>query len=249
MTAAIEMTYHEKGVDGMGKSFEKTFVVAVPVERAWQAMTDPAELNTWYFPISMADDGSTTTEILGEERTSEVIEFEPGRMFRTRTVLSGREGWGIVPGAREMTVVFEALESGTRITITNSGFGDAEDLSGIMRGQEETIADLILYLETGVAFPRHHHRERSWIGFSGGETRSGVVVRSVQAGTFADRLGLQAGDVLVDLGGASVFSFAEVQFFAKEHAPGEHAAAAWIRDGTLMRGEAELGPRLPVVAA
>jgi uncharacterized protein YndB with AHSA1/START domain len=246
MTAAIDITYHEKGVDAMGKSFEKTFVVAVPVERAWKAMTDPEELNKWFFPIRVADDGSTTTEILGEARASEVIEFEPGRMFHTRTVQTGSEAWGIVPGTREMTVVFEATESGTRITITNSGFGETDDLSGVMRGQEETIADLILYLETGVAFPRHHHGERSWIGFSGGETRAGLRVRSVQPGTFADRLGLREGDLLVELGGASVFSFAEVQFFTKEHGPGEPASAAWVRDGALMRGEAELGPRVPV---
>ena len=132
-----------------------------------------------------------------------------------------------------MTVVFESIESGTRITITNSGFGErATDLSGVMRGQAETIADLILYLETGVAFPRHHH----------GETELDRVRRAGDSGGVGGDLssspihsphglGLQAGDMLVELGGASVFSFAEVQFFTKEHAAGEEATAAWIRDG------------------
>jgi uncharacterized protein YndB with AHSA1/START domain len=230
----------------MSRSFEKTFVVAVPVERAWKAMTDPRELNKWYFPFEVAEDGSTQTEVLGEKRTTEVVEFEPGRKFRTKTTLTGREGWDIVPGTREMTVVFEAIQSGTRITITNSGFGESEDLSGVMRGQEETIADLILYLETGVAFPRHHHGERSWIGFAGREARAGLEVVSVQPATFADSLGLRPGDMLVELGGASVFGFAEVQFFTKEHGVGEHASAAWVREGKLMRGTAALGPRLPV---
>lgn len=226
--------------------FEKVFVVNVPVERAWRAMTDPAELNKWYFPFERAEDGSTKTEILGQERKTEVVEFEPGFMFRTRTTLTGQEAWGIVPATREMTVVFEAMESGTRITITNSGFGETEDLSGVQRGQEETIADLILYLETGVAFPRHHRGEKSWIGFAARERRLGLEVVSVQPSTFADRLGLQGGDLLVELGGASVFGFAEVQFFTKEHAPGEQASAAWIRNGALMRGTAELGSRIPV---
>jgi uncharacterized protein YndB with AHSA1/START domain len=76
----------------MGRSFQKTFVVAVPVERAWRAMTDPEELNKWYFPVQVAEDGSTQTEILGEKRTSAVVEFEPGRMFRTRTTLTGKAG-------------------------------------------------------------------------------------------------------------------------------------------------------------
>lgn len=230
----------------MSQSFEKTFVVSVPVERAWKAMTDPEELNAWYFPMQVAEDGSTETEILGGKRTTEVVASERHRMFHTRTTLTGQEGWGIVPGTREMVVVFESIETGTRITITNSGFGDAEDLSAVMRGQEETIADLILYLETGVAFPRHHHGEKSWIGFAGRELRAGLEVTSVQPGAYAGRLGLQPGDMLVELGGASVFGFAEVQFFTKEHAPGEQAAAAWIRGGKLMRGSAELGTRIPV---
>jgi uncharacterized protein YndB with AHSA1/START domain len=247
-TQTIDLTLHEKGTDAMGKSFEKTFVVAVPVERAWQAMTDPAELNQWYFPVRVGDDGSLETEILGQERPTEVVDFEPGKMFRTRTAMTGREAWGVSPGTREMTVVFEALESGTRITITNAGFGEHDDLSGVMRGQEETIADLVLYLETGVAFPRHHHGEKSWIGFSGRERRCGLEVMSVQPGTFAEGLGLRTGDILVELGGASVFSFAEVQFFTKEHAPGEEVSAAWVRNGQLMRGMAKLGPRLAVVA-
>lgn len=213
-------------------------------------MTDPEELNKWYFPFRVAEDGSTQTEVLGEKRTSEVVEFEPMRMFHTRTVLTGREAFGVMPGTREMAVVFEATDTGTRITITNSGFGEGEDwerdLTGVMRGQDETIADLILYLETGVAFPRHHHGEKSWIGFSAREMRAGLQVTSVQPGTFAGSLGMKAGDLLVELGGASVFGFAEVQFFTKEHSPGHQTEAVWVRDGQLMRGSAELGPRIPL---
>jgi membrane-associated protease RseP (regulator of RpoE activity) len=193
----------------------------------------------------VAEDGSTNTEILGQERTSEVLEFVPRQSFRTRTVLSGREGFGVEPGTREMTVVFEATDSGTRITITHSGFGDDWDLTGVSRGVDETIADLILYLETGVPFPRHHHGEKSWIGFKAREVRAGLELMAVQPDTFAGRLGLVAGDVLVELGGASVFGFAEIQFFTKEHGPGERAHAAWVRDRQLMLGSAELGPRLP----
>jgi uncharacterized protein YndB with AHSA1/START domain len=244
MVMNVEVTVQEKKEDFMGGSFERTFTVAVPVERAWRAMTEPQELNKWYFPFKVAEDGSTSTEILGQERSSEVVEFEPQRMFHTRTTFTGDEGWGIQAGTREMTVVFESIESGTRITITNSGFGEGEDLSSAMRGQDETIADLILYLETGVAFPRHHHGERSWIGFGGREVPAGLEVTTVQPGTFAQGLGLRAGDILVELGGASVFSFAEVQFFTKEHAAGESATAAWVRDGQLVRGSAELGTRI-----
>ena len=245
----MEITMTERG-DKTSGMFERTFVVSVPVERAWKAMTDPEELNKWYFPVRMAKDGSLETEIVGETRTSEVLEAIPERMFHTRTVLTGREGFGVMPGAREMTVVFEASDAGTRITITQSGFGEGEDwerdLTNAMRGLEETIADLVLYLETGVAFPRHLHGEKSFHGIAGREVRAGLEVRAVQPGTFADRLGLRAGDFLVELGGAAVFGIAELSFFTKEHGAGELASAAWVRGGELMRGSAELGTRPPV---
>jgi len=247
----MEITMTEKG-DAAAGTFERTFVVAVPVERAWQAMTDPEELNKWSFPRRMAEDGTMETEIVGEKRTFEVLDFEPGRMFHTRTELTGGEAFGVMPGTREMTVVFEATDTGTRITITQAGFGEGadweRDMSGAMHGLDETIADLILYLETGVAFPRHLHGEKSFHGIAAREAPAGLEVRAVQPGTFADRLGLKAGDLLVELGGAAVYGFAELGFFTKEHAAGEQAAAAWVRDGRLVRGSAELGPRLPVAA-
>jgi uncharacterized protein YndB with AHSA1/START domain len=136
MTTSVEVTLHEKEVDFMGATLERTFSVAVPVERAWKAMADPTELNQWYFPIEVGQDGSTSTEILGQARTSEVIAVEPRRMLKTRTTLTGNEGWGVQSGTREMTVVFEAIEKGTRITITHSGFGEHEDLTAVSRGLE-----------------------------------------------------------------------------------------------------------------
>ena len=53
-----------------------------------------------------------------------------------------------------MNVVFESTDSGTTVVITHSGFGDGEDweqaLEATSRGVDETIADLVCYLETGV---------------------------------------------------------------------------------------------------
>jgi S1-C subfamily serine protease len=77
----------------------------------------------------------------------------------------------------------------------------------------------------------------------------GFEVMSVQPDTFAHRLGLQPADLLVELGGASVLGYGEIGSFSKEHAPGERAEAAWVRDSRLMRGSAELGARIPVASA
>jgi uncharacterized protein YndB with AHSA1/START domain len=228
---------------------ERSFEVPVPVERAWAAMTDPKELNLWYFPVQpVGDDGSIRAEICGVERTTEVTGGELHRFFETRTQLSGREGFGVVPGTRRMRVAFEPTGGGTRITITHSGWPDTPegdcDRRATAHGSGETIADLQLYLGTGIPFPRHHHGVRCDLGLSLCESPAGLEVRAVQPGSFGERVGLAPGDLLVELDGATLFGFAEVAFFTKLRRAGDKARARWIRDGVVGDGEAELGERI-----
>jgi uncharacterized protein YndB with AHSA1/START domain len=235
----------------MSRNLERTFSVAMPVERVWRAMTDPEELNQWYFPFRVAADGSTRTEILGEERPAEVIEFEAPRRFCVRTTYTGREQWPpLPPGTRDITVVLEASDVGTRVVITHSGFGDGDDweqaLGATSRGVDETIADLVCYLETGVGVRRHPDMGESFHGIGGREVAAGLEVLSVQPGTFAAELGLAKGDFLVELAGGAVFGFAELNFFIREHPVGESVDAAWVRNGQIGRGTARLGARQPV---
>jgi len=42
----MEITMTERG-DRVSGMYERTFVVAVPVARAWQAFVDPAEREAW----------------------------------------------------------------------------------------------------------------------------------------------------------------------------------------------------------
>lgn len=164
---------------------ERSFEVPVPVERAWTAMTDPRELNLWYFPVKpVGDDGSIRTEICGVERTSEVVGAERHRFFHTRTRLSGSEGFGVAPGTREMRVAFAPTTGGTRITITHSGWPDTPegdcDRRATAHGSGESMADLELYLRTDVPFPRHHHGVHCDLGLSRSEVPAGLEVRAVQ---------------------------------------------------------------------
>ena len=233
----------------MSRSIERSFEVPVPLERAWQAMTAPAELNRWYFPFRTDADGRLHTEVHGHERTSEVVEGEALKFFRTRTTFTGQEGFGVVPGTREMLVSFEPAASGTRVTLTHSGWEEDEasqcNRRATEHGSDETIADLLLYLRSGVPFPRHNRGERSYLGLTALEVPGGAEVRGVQPGTFAERLGLLPGDLLVELDGAGVFGLAELAFFSKLRAAGERAEARWVRDGVLLHGAATLGERVP----
>jgi hypothetical protein len=72
------------------------------------------------------------------------------------------------------------------------------------------------------------------------EVDRGDRVRSVQAGSAADRAGLRAGDVLVRLNGLPVASFADVQY-ALHRAPVKGSVTvSWRRDGKEKSGTLEL---------
>ena len=136
--------------------------------------------------------------------------------------------------------------SATRITISRSGFGTGEDWAAILEsatnGIDESIADLVLYLETGVSFARHPVQV-CYPGLWGRGAHGGLLVESVIDDTFAERLGLRSGDVIVELDGAAVFGNRELMFFARTHEPGDFGRAVWVRNGELQRGHAELSTR------
>jgi len=233
----------------MSRKYERIFTVAVPVASVWGAFTDPEELAKWFAPVREVDDDTRridppTALDLGEIK---VEEYEVNRRLRYTEPQPGR------PFNTEVTIVLEEVESGTRVTFTRAGWDDGEEWDALFNstshGSDESFSDLILYLETGVAFPRHF-TERSYHGLDPAiETPAGLVINEVDPGTFAARLGLQSGDILVELGGAAVFGRRELWFFVREHGAGEEAEAAWVRGRELMRGRAILGERERVAAS
>jgi S1-C subfamily serine protease len=135
------------------------------------------------------------------------------------------------------------------VRIVHTGWADDEDSErerrAVERGSDETIADLLLYLRSGVPFPRHNRGERSHLGLAALEVPGGVEVRAVQPGAFAERLGLRPGDLLVELVGAGIFGLGDLALFTKLRAAGERAEARWLRAGSLRQGAALLGERIP----
>lgn len=135
------------------------------------------------------------------------------------------------------------MSSGTRITIVRSGFGDSEAwlhyAENTTRGWDEMIADLILYLETGVRGERHFSF-RSGLGATMLDSGPGVRITHVVPGGFAAEAGMQAGDLLLRLNGASVLHLSDVGFVAREHAPGEVIEAEYARGGEVLSGNGPL---------
>jgi uncharacterized protein YndB with AHSA1/START domain len=224
--------------------YQRTFVFRVPPERVWSAFVEPQQLQQWFTKrFDAADDPSaepSTSESPGGPVSFEVVEAKPNARLQYRQ-WAGSPDTGI-----DVTVTFEAVEHGTRITVTQSGFGGESILrsDGVRNGMDEAYADLALYLDHGVSFPRHRDLPApSSFGAFLRDTNAGPVVVAVEPDGFAADAGLQPGDLVVQLGRSGVFGNRELVTFLREHDPGEDAAVVWVRDGALQRGRGRLTPR------
>lgn len=212
----------------MSAKYERTFVVAVPVARAWEAFTDEKEREAWM---------GTPPDGLFEYVDIKIGDVEP------QAKVSWTHSQDGLDGSYETVVTFEEVSSGTRITMVRSGFGDSEDwehfAKNTTRGWDENIADFILYLETGVRGGRHFQ-------FGGGlgatmlDSPQGVRITHVVPGGFAAQAGMRDGDLLLRLNGAPVLSVSDVAFLGREHGPGTEIEAEYVRGRDVLRGTAPL---------
>jgi uncharacterized protein YndB with AHSA1/START domain len=223
--------------------YERTFVVAVPVERAWQAFVDPRGREAWMSPpgrdplehpeAEYPAPGFPKTEL----KIGAVEEHRRLTWSQASTMPSGSQAWV------DTTVTFEEVATGTRITITRSGFGEGIewDLFAQSTGQgwDDSVIDLVAYLETGVNVSRHFSGQSS-VGAVMQETPAGVRMRRVVPGGFADEAGMRDGDLLVSVGGAGAYRRSDVWFVQREHPAGEQMDVTYVRDGSLHHGRGRL---------
>lgn len=226
--------------------FEKTFTLSVPVAKAWAAFTDPELIEVWLSgKVEKADiqPGGQIAFAPDEygQLVWEITEAEPERR------LAYREGAGILPVATEVTVTFEEVEAGTKLTITQAGFGEGVDwaaqIDGVGLGWGQTLAALDLFLRTGVRLDRFF-TFRSDLGLEADEMLAGPIVRSVAEEGFGAAAGLAPGDVIVRLGAAPIFGRSDLWLFTREHEAGERVEVAYVRDGELRTATAELSPAM-----
>lgn len=236
----MEITMTKSGETPQG-TYEKTFVVSVPVERAWQVFTDPAEREKWMVPPGR-DPSVDPDKAIVEGTVPDQIKIgdvEPQKRLNWQQGFSieGQVGWV------DTTVVFEETESGTKITVTRSGFGDSETWRLLREsttlGWDHAIADLTAYLEHGVPGGRHF-APRGSIGATMHATQAGVCIADVVPGGFAEEAGLQRGDLLLMLGGAPVIERAQVWSLEAAFKPGQEIEVTYVRDGQAHTGKGHL---------
>jgi membrane-associated protease RseP (regulator of RpoE activity) len=194
--------------------FEATFVVDVPRGVAWSRLVARG-----------AHDGCLS--LPGFEGDVELADVDDGAR------LHGRKATEPCAGT-EIVVVLEDEVSGTRITVTQSGFGGFLDAMGELAevGWTNIVADLALALAHGVTGGRHLMPWGS-LDAQVRTTPAGLAVDAVVEGGLAARLGLMAGDVLVALGGAPLATQADLVTVLRviDGRPDVAIEAVWARDG------------------
>jgi len=229
---------------------EHTFEVAVPVERAWQAFTDGAERSRWEAPeyaIDPRPGGKVRWRIPPMDAVDgEVVEVDPDRR------LVATEGDGLLGGTTRVTVTFESVEHGTRITVVQSGFGTGAGWQHLLEGHRQgwlwALRDLALYLETGLAPQRFFTHWRCELGLYLAETFAGLRVTEVARGGWAEEAGVRVGDVLLLVDGLPIYERTDLWSVQIARDPGERVAVEVARDGRRVAGEAPARPRTPTGA-
>jgi hypothetical protein len=194
--------------------FEATFVVDVPRGVAWSRLVARGE-----------HDGRLS--LPGFEGDVELADLDDGDRLRGRKAAEPCAG-------TEIVIVLEDEDVGTRITVTQCGFGGFLDAMGEVAevGWTNIVADLALALAHGVKGGRHL---MSWgsLDAQARTTPAGLVVDAVVEGGLAARIGLQSGDVLVALGGAPLTTQADLVTVLRviDGRPDVAIEAIWARDG------------------
>jgi uncharacterized protein YndB with AHSA1/START domain len=228
------------------REYQRSFVVPVPVERAWQAFVDPRQREAWISPPG--HDQLENPEAGFPAKGFAPLQVEVGEVVPHRRLSwSVRRSMGDGTRAQiDVGVTFEEVEGGTCIsacrTVRAEG-GGAEILDQRTRlGFGEEMTDLCAFLQTGVNVSRHFSARGS-IGALVMETPAGLRLERVAPGGFAEEAGLREGDLLISIGGAAVYGLSDIAFLEREHEAGEVLEVTGVRGGALYRGRGRLSER------
>lgn len=208
------------------KPLVRTFDSSLTPNEAWRLLeevslqrSEPTTPREWWLP--------------GWESTAIEVDRDVGHKLTARKALPPCDDTII-------EITFEHTASGSRIQVVQSGFDQAFiDMIGdeFFAHAEHIFSDFELFFATGVV------AERAWrpwvlLGITVDAASYGLCVTAVGEKTWAARLGLQVGDVVLTAHGAPIFDKRDLALLERIAVSGEEMAATWVHDGQHFKGSA-----------
>ena len=219
----------------MKDDFEATFVVELAPAEVWEALTrrtvgGDADAEPGVHYVLPGFPSMTAIGVPGASCT--VIEESPEALLRVRKDHHPCQG-------SEIAVRLEQADTGTRITVVQSGFGAFLDFAGrdtVFAHGHQIVADFRLYLERGLTVPG-----TAWgvdLGAKLARTPVGLELESLQPGGFAETAGMAAGDLLLTLRGIRIHDLQQLWTVQALTEAGSSADVTWARGVELGSGKA-----------
>lgn len=206
--------------------FEAVFVVRTPRAEAWEQLCNAkpafeffgeARPGQWWIP--------------GIEAPADELEVKPESLLRARKAVEPCKG-------TEIVITLEDADTGTRIHIVQTGFGDgfSEQRPWLTAGWHAILADLVVFFERDVSLGRHG----TWwypIGCDVIETDEGLAVANVMPGGFAAQAGMRRGDLILQLAGAPVVNVRDLSILTRGPLKtGTEWDVRYLRDRAVLTG-------------
>lgn len=218
----------------MKDGFETTFVVDLAIDEVWEALTSrtvdgepDADPEVHY--VLPGFPSFTSLDVAGASCTP--VEIEVGRLLRVRKEHEPCAG-------TEIAVRLEATETGTRVTVVQSGFGPWLDRvrDSFHTHWVQIVADFRLFIERGLTVPG-----TAWGASLGAQTRHtpvGLEIVAVDSGGFSESAGLRPGDLVLTLRGIRLHDTQQLWTVLALTEIGSSADVTWARGREPMRGKA-----------
>lgn len=217
----------------MKDDFEMTFVVELAPDTVWERLTErtiDGETAGEVHYVLAGFPSLVPLDLPGASCTP--LEVEEGSLLRVRKDHHPCLG-------TEIAVRLEQVETGTQVTVVQSGFGAFLDIVGrdtVFGHGRQIVNDLRLYLERRLTVPG-----TAWgvnLGAVVRATAIGVEIASIQPGGFAEAAGMGADDLLLTLRGIRVHDLQQLWTVLALIEVGSSVVATWARGRETMEGKA-----------
>lgn len=217
----------------MKDDFEATFVVDLAPAEVWESLTTRTVKSEADGEAHYVLPGFPSFEPLPLPGAScSLVEMEAGSLLRVKKDHHPCQG-------SEIAVRLEQAETGTRVTVVQSGFGPFLDFAGrdtVFGHGYQIVRDFQLYLERGLTVPG-----TVWganLGARPKQTPVGLEIEAVDPGAFAETAGLRAGDLLLTLRGIRLHDIQQLSTVLALTEIGTTADVTWARGRESMSGKA-----------